>query len=350
MTSAKTGLNAGLVFELCAAAADKGAARRSPLQPMPATTAATVIRKLRRPTSLRLNDDSTTTTTATMSSSSYISHRPAATAQRQKQLRLGVSSLIISGSAAHHNQQQQQQPHISRQQQQQYAAATSPFAPYSPQARNNASLLALNTSVFRLHQPHRDSSSAQQQWGPPTPPERPLSSQSAQIRPSRLAGRPSRPPGVRARPRPVLPPTSPDCDIPVACCYSPTASLLSGPLSPTASLLSPFAGGAASSPTSSSSLHPAVASDRESLSSHSQTDSISVREDKARRLFLNTLYTVQYILYFCTYLQRSAVQYITRSFLLILIVSDAFYDIRKNHGPVYVDLIFIIFDYYQGQL
>ena len=281
VTSAKTGLNAGLVFELCAAAADKGAARRgSPLQPMPATTAATVIRKLRRPTSLRLNDDLTTTTTAaTMSSSSGISHRPAATAQRQKQLRLGVSSLIISGSAAHHNQQQQQ-PHISRQQQQ-YAATTSPFAPYSPQARNNASLLALNTSVFRLHQPHRDSSSAQQQQWPPTPPERPLSSQSAQIRPSRLAGRPSRPPGVRARPRPVLPPTSPDCDSPVACCYSPTASLLSGPLSPTASLLSPFAGGAASSP--SSSFHPAVASDRESLSSHSQTDSISVREDKARR-------------------------------------------------------------------
>ena len=164
IASAKTGSHVRRVFELCAAAADKGGTEKvGAVPPMPATSA-TAVRKLRRPTSLRLNEEATTTgpgaatlstTLLGPSSSSLISHRPAATAQRQKQLRLGVSSLIIGSSSC--SPQQLVQPtgyNISRQQQH----ATSPFAPYSPQARNASSLLALNSSVLRLHQFRHDHS------------------------------------------------------------------------------------------------------------------------------------------------------------------------------------------------
>ena len=147
-----------------------------------------MLKKPRRPTSLQLED-----------------HPPAqpvlrSTSQRHKQLRLGVSSLVVNKTDA---------PNISRN-----ASCPSPFSPYSPLTRNS--------TVYPLRPVL----------------ERPQSSQSAQIKPSRLSGRPSRPPS-RAQARHVPPPTSPSCDNQGTCC-SPTSSLLSGPLSPTSSVLSPF--------------------------------------------------------------------------------------------------------------
>ena len=248
ITSAKTGFNVNHVFEMCTLAA------------LDRTKINTVIKKLRRPTSLKLEDNG---------------GKPGGgggdpvlrtISQKQRQLRLGISSLILKKTDA---------PNISRN-----TTCPSPFSPYSPHARN--SMLAVN--ALR-----------------PVPEQRPQSAQSAQIQPNRLSCRPSRP-SSRAQPRPVPPPTSPSCDNPSAC-YSPTSSLMSGPLSPTSSVLSPFQPASLQSPfqpMSDSSIAPSPFpassegpspfpapsdgsspllpnSDRDSISSHSQTDSISVR-------------------------------------------------------------------------
>lgn len=263
-----------------------------------------MIKRARRPTSLQLEDKTNHQITTTSTTTSSRLHHPPflrATSVRQKQLRLGVSSLVVtstpSTATTTDNNPKTDSGHISRN-----ATCASPFAPYSPLARNT-SASALCPALRPL-------------------PERPASSQSAaQVNPNRLSCRPSRPPS-RALARPVVPPTSPVCDNPGLTggseCLSPTSSLMSGPLSPTSSVLSPFqpiseleTASSSASPFQSeeagqhhSALSPSpfqqqqhhhhhqafsslpeagggaqviISSDQESISSRSQTDSISLR-------------------------------------------------------------------------
>ena len=205
--------------------------------------------KLRRPTSLKLEE---------------ISREPVlrSISDKQKQLRLGISSLLVNKTELQSISRNTSCPSP-------FSSTLSPFSPYSPHSRN--SQMALQPLRFV--------------------PERSQSSQ-AQILPNRLSYRPGRSTRPGSRARAVEPPTSPGCDnIP---CYSPTSSLLSGPLSPTTSILSPFSVATSEtsmtspfqpeSETSLTSPLPTLVecpylqvSDRDSISSHSQTDSISVR-------------------------------------------------------------------------
>ena len=237
LTSAKTGLNTRLIFEMCAAAA------------LDCNKSTILKTKLRRPTSLKLEE---------------VSREPVlrSISEKQKQLRLGISSLLVNKTELQNISRNTSCPSP-------FSSTLSQFSPYSPHSRSSQLVL----------QPLR-----------PVP-ERPQSSQ-AQIQPNRLSCRPGRSTRPGSRARAVEPPISPSCDNQP--CYSPTSSLLSGPLSPTISILSPFSGPHSetsmtspfqpASETSLTSPLPTLAespylqvSDRDSISSHSQTDSISVR-------------------------------------------------------------------------
>ena len=273
-----------------------------------------------RPTSLKLNDSS-----ANASAGQNMVLRTIS--QKQKQLRLGVSSLIVGatggGSGASGGGvgggKTESKSYISRN----TCCSPSLFSPYSPHSRTSMLLNSGRTSAAPpMHPPNGAAlgsfSSHPSQHLPPH--------HAAQILPNRLTSRQSRPCSrATAVPVPVPPPTSPHgCDIsdfnnvrggdssgPGSMDHngagigggmmvqSPTSSLLSGPFSPTSSVMSGFP--PPSSDISISSPFPGLSdtqspqldasfgrktspsnrlgspSDLESVSSQSQADSVSLR-------------------------------------------------------------------------
>ena len=327
LTSAKTGFNSSLVFQLCVRAAlnhvqaekeredvlgrlysGKTKIRR-PLSTVTST-------RPTRPTSLKIND----------SGPGQLVLRTIS--QKQKQLRLGVSSLVMgtsSGNSTSSNNNSStdasssvsgktdsKQEYISRN-----TNCSSPpnlFSPYSPHSSRTSMLL--NSSAVATARSSSSASNNGMNRSVGCGRNTSHVAHSAQIQPNRLASRQSSRPCSRATAIPVPPPTSPGCDnhdyavIGDANCHpvqSPTSSLLSGPFSPTSSVISGFP---PPSEVSISSPFPSLfsysrqsghledgkaggqdrlGSDIESVSSHSQADSVSLRYFS---ILLNLTYTL----------------------------------------------------------
>ncbi len=333
ITSAKTGFNTSLVFQLCVRAAihhiqkenvrhdnitlggRKSTIRRplttTSVTKRPSSVATTTSIKPARPTSLKIND----------SSPGQLVLRTIS--QKQKQLRLGVSSLVMGSNSNNVNNNgnnvassSTSNANMSKTESKLYISRNtccSPpnlFSPYSPHSSRTSMLLNSNSAAMVSCANGGAASRSTSSASGAIASSAGVITHAAQIQPNRLTSRQSSRPCSRATAIPVPPPTSPGCDNTYAVIgggnggiSSPTSSLLSGPFSPTSSVMSgfpplsevsissPFPGLLSDSRQSGHihmeegkesgggtvGGHDRLGSDIESVSSHSQADSVSLR-------------------------------------------------------------------------